>query len=122
MQRAVAGFLCPLDKRSHALLASGEESLAVCREALGLSEIDPQAVLNALMRAVDLVEKQKARNVQLFQLAQDQHLVGAELDLGLGQLRFRLRFGHDSATRKSCDLTLAQLSASKCNRDRKSVV
>ena len=35
----------------HALLASGEESLAVCREALGLQEIDPQAVLNALMRA-----------------------------------------------------------------------
>jgi signal transduction histidine kinase len=35
----------------HALLASGEESLAVCREALGLSEADPQAVLNALMRA-----------------------------------------------------------------------
>jgi signal transduction histidine kinase len=35
----------------HALLASGEESLAVCREALGLDEADPQAVLNALMRA-----------------------------------------------------------------------
>ena len=35
----------------HALLASGEESLAVCREALGLSDADPQAVLNALMRA-----------------------------------------------------------------------
>src|SRR3954466_12228868 len=35
----------------HALLASGEESLAVCREALGLLETDPQAVLNALMRA-----------------------------------------------------------------------
>src|SRR5438552_8462750 len=35
----------------HALLASGEESLAVCRDALGLTETDPQAVLNALMRA-----------------------------------------------------------------------
>jgi len=35
----------------HALLASGEESLAVCCEALGLSENDPQYLLNALMRA-----------------------------------------------------------------------
>ena len=35
----------------HALLASGEESLAVCREALAIVEADPQAVLNALMRA-----------------------------------------------------------------------
>src|SRR5438552_4547545 len=35
----------------HALLASGEESLAVCRDALGLTETDPQAVINALMRA-----------------------------------------------------------------------
>ena len=34
-----------------ALLASGEESLAVCAEALGLAEADPQAVVNALMRA-----------------------------------------------------------------------
>jgi len=34
-----------------ALLASGEESLAVCAEALGLAEPDPQAVVNALMRA-----------------------------------------------------------------------
>jgi signal transduction histidine kinase len=34
-----------------ALLASGEESLAVCAEALGLSEPDPQGVVNALMRA-----------------------------------------------------------------------
>jgi signal transduction histidine kinase len=34
-----------------ALLASGEESLAVCAEALGLSESEPQALLNALMRA-----------------------------------------------------------------------
>ncbi|WP_293903591.1 PAS domain-containing sensor histidine kinase [Phenylobacterium sp.] len=38
-------------EEGHALLASGEESLAVCREALGLAETDPQAVLNALMRA-----------------------------------------------------------------------
>jgi len=36
---------------SRALLASGEESLAVCAEALGLAEPDPQAVVNALMRA-----------------------------------------------------------------------
>lgn len=35
----------------HALLASGEESLAVCCQALGLSEQDPQYLLNALMRA-----------------------------------------------------------------------
>ncbi|ACG76632.1 tyrosine kinase DivL [Phenylobacterium zucineum HLK1] len=34
-----------------ALLASGEESLAVCAEALGLAAGEPQAVLNALMRA-----------------------------------------------------------------------
>ena len=34
-----------------ALLASGEESLAICAEALGLAEPDPQAVVNALMRA-----------------------------------------------------------------------
>ncbi|MGZ6020862.1 MAG: two-component sensor histidine kinase, partial [Phenylobacterium sp.] len=34
-----------------ALLASGEESLAVCAEALGLAEPDPQGVVNALMRA-----------------------------------------------------------------------
>ncbi|MBL8773581.1 MAG: PAS-domain containing protein [Phenylobacterium sp.] len=34
-----------------ALLASGEESLGVCCEALGLSGCDPQVVLNALMRA-----------------------------------------------------------------------
>jgi signal transduction histidine kinase len=34
-----------------ALLASGEESLAVCAEALGLSEAEPQAIVNALMRA-----------------------------------------------------------------------
>jgi len=35
----------------HALLASGEESLAVCVSALGLSNPDPQAVMAALMRA-----------------------------------------------------------------------
>ena len=35
----------------HALLASGEESLAICADALGLAEPDPQAVVNALMRA-----------------------------------------------------------------------
>ncbi|HEX2815584.1 MAG TPA: PAS-domain containing protein [Phenylobacterium sp.] len=34
-----------------ALLASGEESLAICAEALGLAEPDPQGVVNALMRA-----------------------------------------------------------------------
>jgi signal transduction histidine kinase len=34
-----------------ALLASGEESLAVCAAALGLSGPDPQGVVNALMRA-----------------------------------------------------------------------
>ena len=34
-----------------ALLTSGEESLGVCGEALGLTEIEPQALLNALMRA-----------------------------------------------------------------------
>jgi signal transduction histidine kinase len=34
-----------------ALLASGEESLAICAEALGLTEPDPQGVVNALMRA-----------------------------------------------------------------------
>ncbi|HEY3950809.1 sensor histidine kinase [Phenylobacterium sp.] len=34
-----------------ALLASGEESLALCAEALGLAEPDPQGVVNALMRA-----------------------------------------------------------------------
>src|SRR5579859_4919664 len=34
-----------------ALLASGEESLAVCAEALGLPEPDPQGVVNSLMRA-----------------------------------------------------------------------
>ncbi|UTP39934.1 PAS-domain containing protein [Phenylobacterium sp. LH3H17] len=35
----------------HALLASGEESLAVCVTALGLVNADPQAVMAALMRA-----------------------------------------------------------------------
>lgn len=35
----------------HALLASGEESLAICCAALGLPDSDSQAVLNALMRA-----------------------------------------------------------------------
>ena len=35
----------------HAMLASGEESLALCAEALGLSHTDPQAVVSALMRA-----------------------------------------------------------------------
>ena len=34
-----------------ALLASGEEALALCAEALGVEAPDPQAVLNALMRA-----------------------------------------------------------------------
>jgi signal transduction histidine kinase len=34
-----------------ALLASGEESLAVCAEALGLTDPEPQGVVNALMRA-----------------------------------------------------------------------
>ncbi len=34
-----------------ALLASGEESLVTCAQALGLAEPDPQAVVNALMRA-----------------------------------------------------------------------
>jgi signal transduction histidine kinase len=38
-------------EEGHALLASGEESLGVCCEALGLSESDPQGLLNALMRA-----------------------------------------------------------------------
>ncbi|MDZ4371990.1 MAG: PAS-domain containing protein, partial [Phenylobacterium sp.] len=35
----------------HAILASGEESLGVCCEALGLSEVNAQYLLNALMRA-----------------------------------------------------------------------
>ncbi|WP_309644856.1 ATP-binding protein [Phenylobacterium sp.] len=35
----------------HALLASGEESLAVCVTALGLPHADPQGVMAALMRA-----------------------------------------------------------------------
>ena len=35
----------------HALLASGEESLAVCAEALGVAAPEPQAIINALMRA-----------------------------------------------------------------------
>src|SRR3990167_5351317 len=35
----------------HALLASGEESLAVCVAALGLPHADPQGVMGALMRA-----------------------------------------------------------------------
>jgi hypothetical protein len=35
----------------HAFLASGEESLAVCAEALGLAEAEPQGLVNALMRA-----------------------------------------------------------------------
>ncbi|HEY8573285.1 sensor histidine kinase [Phenylobacterium sp.] len=34
-----------------AMLASGEESLANCAQALGLAEADPQALVNALMRA-----------------------------------------------------------------------
>jgi signal transduction histidine kinase len=34
-----------------ALLASGEESLAICAAALGLAEPDPQQLVNALMRA-----------------------------------------------------------------------
>ncbi|PZQ62299.1 MAG: two-component sensor histidine kinase [Phenylobacterium zucineum] len=38
-------------EEGHALLASGEESLGVCCQALGLSETDPQYLLNALMRA-----------------------------------------------------------------------
>lgn len=35
----------------HALLASGEESLALCIAALGLGDADPQGVVAALMRA-----------------------------------------------------------------------
>src|SRR5258705_10070523 len=35
----------------HALLASGEESLAICAEALGVAGPDPQGIVNALMRA-----------------------------------------------------------------------
>ncbi|WP_411288612.1 PAS-domain containing protein [Phenylobacterium sp.] len=35
----------------HAMLASGEESLAVCADALGLAGAEPQALVNALMRA-----------------------------------------------------------------------
>ncbi|MBW8816109.1 MAG: PAS-domain containing protein [Caulobacterales bacterium] len=35
----------------HALLASGAESLVTCCQALGLSDSDPQYLLNALMRA-----------------------------------------------------------------------
>ncbi|MCR5878367.1 PAS domain-containing sensor histidine kinase [Phenylobacterium sp. J367] len=34
-----------------AMLASGEESLVTCAEALGLTEADPQGLVNALMRA-----------------------------------------------------------------------
>ncbi|HVI32052.1 sensor histidine kinase [Phenylobacterium sp.] len=34
-----------------AMLASGEESLVTCAEALGLPEADPQGLVNALMRA-----------------------------------------------------------------------
>jgi signal transduction histidine kinase len=34
-----------------AMLASGEESLGTCAEALGLGETDPQGLVNALMRA-----------------------------------------------------------------------
>ena len=34
-----------------ALLASGEESLAICAAALGVADADPQGVVNALMRA-----------------------------------------------------------------------
>ncbi|HEV7385010.1 MAG TPA: two-component sensor histidine kinase, partial [Phenylobacterium sp.] len=34
-----------------ALLASGEESLGVCAAALGLTDADPQGIVNALMRA-----------------------------------------------------------------------
>lgn len=34
-----------------AMLASGQESLAFCAEALGLGDTDPQALVNALMRA-----------------------------------------------------------------------
>ncbi|ATQ44732.1 sensor histidine kinase [Caulobacter mirabilis] len=37
------------DGRAH--LASGEESLAACAAAFGLAESDPQAIVNALMRA-----------------------------------------------------------------------
>jgi signal transduction histidine kinase len=35
----------------HAMLASGEESLAICTTALALSDREPQAIVNALMRA-----------------------------------------------------------------------
>ncbi|MDO9433363.1 MAG: ATP-binding protein [Pseudomonadota bacterium] len=35
----------------HAQLASGEESLALCAEVLGLAHADPQGVVSALMRA-----------------------------------------------------------------------
>ncbi|HEX2800649.1 MAG TPA: two-component sensor histidine kinase, partial [Phenylobacterium sp.] len=35
----------------HALLASGEESLTICAEALNVGEPDPQSMVNALMRA-----------------------------------------------------------------------
>jgi signal transduction histidine kinase len=34
-----------------ALLASGEESLAACAAALGVADVDPQGLVNALMRA-----------------------------------------------------------------------
>ena len=34
-----------------AVLASGEEALSVCAEALGVAEAEPQTVINALMRA-----------------------------------------------------------------------
>src|SRR4051812_27777606 len=34
-----------------AMLASGEESLAICAEVLGVEAVEPQALVNALMRA-----------------------------------------------------------------------
>jgi signal transduction histidine kinase len=38
-------------EEGRAMLASGEESLAVCAEALALSEVEAQVLVNALMRA-----------------------------------------------------------------------
>ncbi|THD74563.1 MAG: PAS domain-containing sensor histidine kinase [Phenylobacterium sp.] len=35
----------------HAMLASGEESLAICASVLGVAPVEPQSIVNALMRA-----------------------------------------------------------------------
>ena len=54
-----------------AFLASGEDSLAVCAAALGVSDADPQALVNALMRADPDHARQNAAAAEIVLTAAD---------------------------------------------------